>query len=484
MLIRYLSICRLLGMLLMMLSLSQLPPLAVNLLQHEHCASGFIVAFLVMFLVGVALWWTTRHAKLGLRSRDGFLVVTLLWLVLSLFSAIPFVMLNTVPISWVDALFESVSGLTTTGASVLQHLSTFPTSILYYRMQLHFLGGMGIIVLAVAVLPMLGIGGLQLYRAEVVGLADSDKLTPRMTHTAKMLWGVYVGIVGLAVLVYHGLGLSWFEAIDLSFTTVSTGGFSLYDNSFAHYHSVALEYAAIVFMLLGGTNFALHFRFIRQRRWSVYARNDEWRFYLGSFVVATVAVGGVLLLHGIHLHGHAFLDALFTVVSVGTTTGLTVADFSLWPTFVPFFLMFLALLGGCRGSTAGGLKMIRCLIARAQMKREIHRLMHPHAVLPVQIKNVVISEEVLHGVWGFAAAFFGMFVVLFLALLACHLDPLTAFSALAGCFSNMGAGLGQVAHGFTQLSAMEKSILIFAMLAGRLEIFTIIIVFMPSYWRQ
>jgi len=430
------------------------------------------------------LWFFSRRLAPDLKPRDGFLVVSLLWVVLSIFSAIPFIVMLYPKIPVIDALFETVSGLTTTGATAFENLKSIPHAILYYRMQLHLLGGMGIIVLAVAVLPMLGIGGMQLYRAEVAGLSDSDKLTPRLTHTAKMLWGIYFGLAVLAVLAFHFAGLDWFQAVDASFTTVSTGGFSIHESGLAYYNSIAVDIIAIVFMVLGGTNFALHFHFLKQRKLSIYLRDPEFRFYIFIYLAVTVIIALTLSIHDYYHTGRNFLNALFTVVSIGTTTGLTTTNFTIWPNFIPYLLMFVALIGGCAGSTSGGLKMVRCLVLREQSKREMQRLIHPSGVLPVKLGKQVLPDRTLQAVWGFVAAFIALFILMFLVILALGVEVPTAFGALAACFSNTGAGLGRVAEGYAPMSAAVKGVLIFAMIAGRLEIFTIIILFLPSYWKN
>lgn len=481
---RFVAILKTLGILLMIFSLSMLPPIIVGLLYHEGDIYSFVAAFVVTFIVGLILWAVFRKQHHELRTRDGFLVVVVFWLALSAAGAIPLAITLYPKMSFTNAMFESVSGLTTTGATVLTHLGSLPHAILYYRQQLHLLGGMGIIVLAVAVLPMLGVGGMQLYRAEVGGPMKTTKLTPRITQTAKALWIIYFGLALLCVLAYWLAGMSVFDAVGESFSTVATGGFSLHDSSFAYYHSTAIDVIAIIFMLLGATNFSLHFQFLKRRRLSTYFKDPEYRAYL-TIILISAAI--IIVTLGVTYHyeiGNLFLNSVFTVVSLASTTGLTTTNFSLWPLFLPFMLLFIAIIGGCGGSTSGGLKVIRALLLRQQGRCELNRLIHPKAVWVIKLGEQTLSENVLQAVSGFVAFFIILFIFLLLAQLATGLDFMTAFGATASCLSNTGVSIGSVAITYTHIPVVSKWICIFAMLAGRLEIYTIMIILMPSYWRS
>ena len=468
----------------MIFSLSMLPPVAVSLWYHDGSIPSFITGFFITLLTGFGLWFPARHRSYELKTRDGFLVGVLFWTVLSLFGAIPLYIDFFPKLSPTDAVFEAVSGLTTTGASVLSHLKNMPHAILYYRQQLHLLGGMGIIVLAVAILPMLGIGGMQLYRAEIVGPIKTTKLRPRMTQTAKSLWYIYAGLVIMCAFSYWLAGMTPFDAIGESFSTVATGGFSTHDTSFAYYNSPIIDGIAIIFMLLGATNFGLHFQFLKRRNLSLYSKDSELRAYFIILGLVTLIVAITLVIYHDFHRGRTLLNALFTVVSVGTTTGLTVSNFSVWPTFLPYLIMFTALLGGCSGSTSGGIKIMRTLLLRAQGIRELKRLIHPQAVFAIKLGDQVLPENIIQAIWGFVAAFIVLFVIMLLLLLASGLGPKTAFGALASCFSNTGASIGAVSNTFAFIPTFSKWVLIFAMLAGRLEIFTILVLFIPSYWRK
>lgn len=482
---RFAPVLQVLGILIMFFSTSMLPPIGVALYYGDGAHAAFIIGFMVTLLCGFLFWLPFRRSTKELKTRDGFLIVTLFWTVLSLFGAIPFMVSKQPMLSFTNAIFESVSGLTTTGATVITGLDYLPHAILYYRQQLHFLGGMGIVVLAVAVLPMLGIGGMQLYRAETPGPIKDNKLTPRLTGTAKALWLIYVGLIVMCTVAFAFQGMSWFDAICESFSAVSTGGFSNHDASFVFYDNAKIEICAIIFMILGGTNFALHYQFFRYGRLGFYWRDAEFRAYV--MILGAAALLTTLTLTLYHVYPDiktTLLKAFFTVISMGTTTGLMNAEFSNWPTYLPFLVMLMATIGGCAGSTSGGLKVIRILLLRRQSVREIHQLIHPRAVIPVRIGDQVISPEVIQAIWSFLTAFIVLFIAIILLLLAEGNDLATAFGATIAAISNSGAGIGQVSNSFLGLSDLSKWALVFGMLAGRLEIFSILVLFSMAYWRE
>jgi trk system potassium uptake protein len=478
-------VLRIIGIFTMLFSLSMLPPIFVSMYYNDRALGVFLESFGICLASGAFLWAVFYRCKQELKTRDGFLIVTLFWVVLSFFGAIPFMMDLAEPLSFTQAFFVAVSGLTTTGASLMTHLSTLPHSILYYRMQLHFLGGMGIVVLAVAVLPMLGIGGLQLAKAETAGPVKTTKLKPRMTQTAKALWSIYVGLVVLCALSYWAAGMTLFDAIGESYSTIATGGFSIHDNSFAYYHSHLIDMISVVFMILGASNFALHFKFLQTKSFRPYWKDSEFKNYCALILGVTVIVAVTLNLSGMFTHAkNSIVQALFTITSVATTTGFTDVHFNYWPTFLPYLVMLVALIGGCASSTAGGLKVVRLEVIIAQIKRELYLLAHPRAVVPLKLGKKTVSENIVQAVWGFVGVYAAVFIVLLLVLLAMNLDFRTAFGALAACLSNTGAGIGAVTNGFQVLTDPEQWVLIIAMLLGRLEIFTILVLFMPTYWRK
>lgn len=481
---QFTAICRVLGVLILLFSLSMLPPAVVGLIYHDGAIKPFILGAMLTAGAGICLWLPFRHRKHELKTRDGFWVVSLFWFVLSLFAAIPLMLATNLHETLTDAMFETVSGFTTTGATVLIGIDQLPHAILYYRQQLQFLGGMGIIVLAVAILPMLGIGGMQLYKAETPGPVKDNKITPRITETAKTLWYIYVGIVILCTLAYWAAGMNFFDALGHSFATVATGGFSTHDASFGYFHSTLLEVIATFFMLISSLNFSLHFIAVQQGRLDHYWRDAEVKSYLylllGAIVLITVTL---LIYHVYHRPGQAFIQSMFNIVSLSSTTGFVSTNFDVWPTFVPIMLMIIALIGGCAGSTSGGIKMVRILLLYKQGTSELQRLIHPKAVLALKFGDTVVTDGVIQAIWGFIALFMLVFTVLVLVMMATGLDLRTAFSAVAACIANAGPGLGAVTDNFKNVSDVGKWVLIFAMLTGRLEIFTLLVLFSPSFWR-
>ncbi|HFE48777.1 MAG TPA: potassium transporter, partial [Chromatiaceae bacterium] len=383
-----------------------------------------------------------------------------------------------------DAVFESFSGLTTTGATVIVGLDHLPKSILYYRQQLQWLGGMGIIVLAVAILPMLRIGGMQLYRAETPGPIKDTKLTPRITETAKALWLIYLTMTVACTLAYWAAGMSLFDAIGHAFSTIAIGGFSTHDASIGYFDSRLIELICVVFMFAAGINFALHF-FAWRGSLRGYWRDAEFRFYSLILLVTTLLVTLVLLLRGIYASPlEAFTKALFHTVSIGTTAGFATVEHYAWPGFIAILLLFVSFVGGCAGSTGGGIKVIRFLLLIKQGLREITRLVHPSAKIPVRIGDKVISPRVIDAVWGFFALYIASFVVMYLALAFTGLDLMTAFSAVAASMNNLGPGLANVGANYAGINDVAKWILCFAMLLGRLEVYTLLVLLMPAFWRK
>ncbi|MBN4078639.1 potassium transporter, partial [Gammaproteobacteria bacterium AH-315-C21] len=382
------------------------------------------------------------------------------------------------------ALFEAMSGLTTTGATVIVGIDHLPKALLFYRQELQWLGGMGIIVLAVAILPMFGIGGMQLYRAETPGPIKDNKLTPRITETAKALWYIYLGLTVACAVAYWAFGMSVFDAICHSFSTIAIGGFSTHDASIGYFNSFAIEGVAIVFMLLAGINFALHFVAVRSMSVTAYWADAEFRAYISVlFIVAVIACTYLYFNHTFDSAGDVIHHGIFQVVSIGTTAGFTTADYHTWPGFLPALLLLLSFVGGCAGSTGGGMKVIRVLLLIKQGSREILRLIHPNAEIPVKVGGVSLSPRVIGSVWGFFALYVLSFCFMSLLLAATGLDLVSAFSAVAACMNNLGPGLGEVGSNYASVSPVGKGILCFAMLLGRLEIFTLLVLLTPAFWR-
>jgi len=476
---------RILGILLSLFSLTMFPPLAIAIASSDDTTIPFLAAFLLILIIGLAFWYPVRNIKDELRLRDGFVVVALFWVGLGLAGSVPLLLTDTPELSVTDAIFESISGLTTTGATIISGIDHLPKSILFYRQELQWLGGMGIIVLAVAILPMLGIGGMQLYRAETPGPVKDTKLTPRITETAKALWYVYLSITIACALAYWLAGMNVFDAITHSFSTVSIGGFSTHDASMGYFDSGAIEAVAIFFMFFSGINFSLHFMAWRNTSIKPYWQDAELRTYVSILLsVSFACVLYHLIIHDYDNIGKAVEDSLFQTVSIATTTGFTTTEYQSWPGFIPLLLLFSSFIGACAGSTGGGIKVIRILLIFKQGMREIKRLIHPNAIFIIKIGNKPIPERIIEAVWGFFAAYIAIFVVLLLALMATEMDQVTAFSALAACINNLGPGLGAVSQHYGDINDVAKWILCFAMLLGRLEIFTLLVLFTPTFWRR
>jgi trk system potassium uptake protein TrkH len=479
--VHILSIARIVGFFAMLFSVTLVFPILIALWYGEAEVGHFLIPLLGSMAAGLLLWVSGARHRAELGIRDGFLIVALFWTLLSLLGAWPLML--SARLSLVDALFESASGITTTGATVITGLDALPRSVLFYRQQLQWLGGMGLIVLGVAVIPMLGIGGMQLYRAEAPGPLKEEKLTPRLADTARSLWLIYAALTGACALSYWLAGMTPFDALAHSLSTVSTGGFSTHDASLGFFENPAVEGVAIVFMLLAAINFGVHFAAWHHWDPLSYFKDVEARSFLLFVLCVVVLVGLTLRLEGNYAQlPHSLRDATFEVVSVVTSTGFGTVDFTHWPDFLPMLLIYISFVGGCGGSTAGGIKVMRMLLLVQQGIHEVRRLVHPHAVLPVRFGRRTVSDRLMQGVWGFFAAYLTAFGLLVLLMIHAGLDETSAFSAVATCMNNLGPGLGEVAYNFTSVSEFGKLVAVIAMLMGRLEIFTILVLLSPSFW--
>ena len=483
---RYAAVQRVTGILLMLFSLTMLPPMLVDWIYEGSVLGPLLMGLWITLSTGAAIWWSVRHVKTELKTRDGFLITVLFWTVLSLFGAIPLYASDTAWHSYTDALFEAVSGLTTTGATtVASGLDTLPHALLYYRSQLHWFGGMGIIVLAVAVLPLLGVGGMQLYRAETPGPMKDAKLTPRITGTARALWLVYVLLTTFCALIYWWLGMSLFDAICHAMSTLSTGGFSTHDASIGYFNSPGIEMAAMLFMALGATNFALHFIAWQERSINIYLRDSEFLAF-----VLIVAVMGALVCVPLYTNSiypdlsTSIRRGMFQLVSYGAAAGFRTADPSVWPSYVPLLLVMATFMVSCSGGTGGGVKVVRLILFLKQAMREMKRLVHPSAEVTIKLDGKTVSNDVVYAVGGFFSVYIGFTVLLSLFMMMTGLDPITAFSAVAACINNAGPGLNSVHANVAGVTEAGKWVLMFSMLLGRLEIFTLLIVFTPTFWRR
>ena len=465
----------------MVFSATMAPPILLSWWYGDGEIRHFVDTLLLTLGIGGMLWFPVRRARADLRVRDGFVVVALFWVILGGLSSVPLHL--SAHLDFTDAVFESFSGFTTTGATVIAHLEGLPPSILYYRQQLQWLGGMGIVLLAVAILPMLGIGGMQLYRAETPGPMKDDKLTPRIRHTARTLWVLYLVLTAACALAYGLAGMGPFDAVVHSFSTVSTGGFSPYDSSMAHFASPAIEWVAVVFMALGGMNFAVHFLIVQRRTLVPMWQDHEARTYLILLALVSLAVAAGLWAYGLYDIGDSLRMATFQVVSLMTSTGFTSTFFAGWPNILPLVLLLITFIGGCAGSTAGGIKVVRIRLLYGQLGREFRQIMHPHGLVPLKLGGRIFPSRVVQAVWGFFATYLIVFILLILGMMATGVDQVTAFSTVATCINNAGPALGAAAENFAGLNAGAKWLLCVAMLLGRLEIFTLLVLVSPSYWR-
>ena len=473
------------GVLMILFSATMLPPMAVAWWYDGYdVIVPFAEALGTMLGLGLLCWLPVCRFKVDLRNRDGFVVVVAFWFLLSLIGALPFMLSKNPHMPLVDAVFETVSGLTTTGATVLSGLDAMPKAIVYYRAQLNFLGGMGIIVLAVALLPMLGIGGMQLYKAETPGPMKDEKLTPRITETAKNLWYIYVGLNVACTLSFWAAGMSFFDALCHSFATLALGGFSTHDASIGYFNSPAIELVAGFYSLVSAVNFALFFVAWRSRNLKGIFQDAEFRFCMAVFggIIATACI--YLYLSGKFPLWESFYHGFFQTASVITDNGLgTIGYPADWPIFVPLLLLLGSFFGGCVGSTCGGIKAIRFLLLYKQSVREARLLIRPSAQIAVKLGNHPIPDRVMQAVWGFYYLYIFSYCFFSLALAATGVDLVTAFGTTAACLNNMGIGLGETAVGFNPLNDIGTWLMVLAMLVGRLEVFPLLLLFLPDFWK-
>lgn len=482
---QYRTIIRILGLLVALFSVTMILPALISLYYKDGSGLPFFLAFILCLTTGLLFWYPNRRYRKDLRAKEGFLIVVLFWTVLASFGALPFLLLEQPEMSVPDAFFESFSGLTTTGATVIQGVDYLPKAVQFYRQQLQWLGGMGIIVLAVAILPILGVGGMQLYRAETPGPVKDSKMTPRIADTAKHLWYIYLSLTMACWFAYWLAGMNWFDALCHSFSTVAIGGFSNYDASLGHFGSPAINLVCVVFLWIAALNFALHYAAASGRSLKGYFYDPELRaFFLIQFALVAVCFLVLMQFSWFDSASVAFDQALIQAVSISTTAGFATTDFAHWPAFLPIMLIFSSFIGGCAGSTGGGLKVVRVLLLYLQGKREVDRLIHPKAVYTVKLGDRALPDRVVEAVWGFFSAYAMIFVIIMVCLIATGMDDVTAFTATAATLNNLGPGLGTVAQTYADVTDPGKWLLILAMLFGRLEVFSLLVLFSPTFWRS
>ena len=483
---RSLTVIHALGMMLVMFSVTYILPIGTSLIYQDGTLIDFALAMVMTFAVGCLMWMLTRHNKGELSIRHGYLLVVMMWTAIPAFATLPLLLLIN-GLSFTDAYFETMSGLTTTGATVLTRLDALPPAINLWRHELIWLGGMGIIVLAVAILPLLGVGGRQLYKAETPGPMKNSTLTPRITETARNLWLVYFFITLACILSLNVAGMSWLDAICHAFSTMGLGGFSTHDANIGYFNSAVIELVLIVFMLLAVMNFATHFLAWREKSLKLYLRDTEALSTIILILVSCLVIGTFLWWQGTYpSFWTALRHASFNVVSIATDCGFVSVDFNHWPMFAPLWMLFLSCISASSGSTGGGIRMIRTLILIKQTGREFLKLLHPVAVNPLKIGGRVVPDNIVFSVLSFIFLYFMSVVVLTFALVISGLDFVSAFSGIIACINNAGPGLGVLgpASNYGILNDFQTWVCTLAMLIGRLEIVTVLIIFTPHFWRR
>ncbi|QIQ20793.1 TrkH family potassium uptake protein [Zophobihabitans entericus] len=478
------SIIRIVGLLITLLSFFMLLPGIVALIYRDGGGAIFIQSFVAALILGCVLWIPNHNYRSELNTREGFLIVVLFWVVLGTIGAFPFLFDSHINLDITNAFFESFSGLTTTGATTISGLDKLPKALLFYRQLLQWLGGMGIIVLAVAILPLLGVGGMQLYRAEIPGPQKDSKMRPRIAQTAKTLWFIYMLITVVCACSLWFAGMDWFDAISHSFSTIAMGGFSTHDAGLAHFNNPIINYIITFFLILAGCNFGLHFVAFKTFNPATYWRDQEFRTFI--FILLALVIISTIVIYWTKA-GHveiSFDQLVLQVVATATTTGYSVDDINKWPAFLPILLVCASFIGSCAGSTGGGLKVVRVLLLYLQGVRELKRLVHPNAIYSLKLGNKVLPERIIESVWGFLVAYMFVFLVSFFIIIASGIDASDAFYIVATSLNNLGLGLGSIGDSFAGVNDITKWVMIIDMLFGRLEIFTLLVLFTPTFWRS
>jgi len=475
---------KIIGFLLILNGFAMLTALPFSLYYHSNDISAILISGIGTALFGSLLWFLIKtDPDEDISKRDGYLIVTLGWIASSVVGTFPYLIHGAIP-SFTDAFFETMSGFTTTGASILKDIEAVPPGLLYWRSMTHWLGGMGIIVLSLAILPILGIGGMQLFQAEVAG-PSKDKIHPRVTETAKRLWGIYLvlTIAEIVLLLFGKMNL--LDAICHSFGTLATGGFSTKNLSVAYYNSSYIEYVIIIFMFISGTNFSLHYLALKGKPLN-YFKDDEFRFYLIFVILIVTSVALYLIIHNSQSTESAFRDSAFSIISILSSTGFVTVNYESWAKFFPEIFLILLLIGACAGSTSGGVKIVRYELLIKNSLNELKKLIHPKAVIPVRHNGKAVSNEILSKIAAFVMLYMIIFLVASVVLSIVGLDLSSSMGAVAACLANIGPGLGTTgpSTNYSNVPVLGKWVLSIVMLLGRLELFTIIVLFSPSFWKK
>ena len=477
-------ILKIIGFLLILNGLAMLTALPFSFYYQSNDIFAILVSGLGTALFGSLLWFFIKtNPDEDISKRDGYLIVTLGWIASSLVGTLPYMIHGSIP-SFTDAFFETMSGFTTTGASILKDIEAVPPGLLYWRSMTHWLGGMGIIVLSLAILPILGIGGMQLFQAEVAG-PSKDKIHPRVTETAKRLWGIYLVLTVAEVILLLFGDMNLLDAICHSFGTLATGGFSTKNLSIAYYNSPYIEYVIIIFMFLSGTNFTLHYFALKGKPLN-YFKDDEFRFYFIFVLLIVTTAALYLIIHNAQATESAFRDSAFSIISILSSTGFVTVNYEAWATFFPEIFLILLLMGACAGSTSGGVKIIRYELLIKNSLNELKKLVHPNAVIPARHNGKAVSNEIISKIAAFVMLYLIIFIMASVVLSIIGLDLSSSMGAVAACLANIGPGLGSTgpSTNYSEVPSLGKWVLSIAMLLGRLELFTIIILFSPSFWKK
>lgn len=478
-------VLRIVGMLLVISSLIMVPPIFIGMIYQDGDIQPFIMGSLVLLALGSLLLLIFRNAKSDLKLRTGFIVVGLSWAIIGVSSSIPFYYAESMNLSLVDSVFEAISALTTTGATIITRLDDLPHSILFYRQLLQWLGGMGIIVLAIAILPMLRIGGMQMFKAETPGPMKDQKLTPRITETAKTLWYLYLGITSVCALAYYMAGMNLFDAVGHAFATLATGGMSTHDASIGYFNNSLIELISIIFMLIAGVNFASHFVAWRSASMKIYLKDVEIKLYFSIIIAAFFITSIILIINNTYPSLYeAIRHAAFQVVAMVTNTGFATENISTLPWMLPLFLVILGTIGACAGSTSGGIKLVRLILLYKLSMRELYRLIHPHGKFIIKLNGKTVNYRVLDSVSAFILQFMFLLAVFTLILMTMGENILTSASTALSALANLGPALGDASSNYASLNDGSKWVLSLVMIFGRLEIFTIFILFIPAYWEN
>jgi trk system potassium uptake protein TrkH len=473
------SIVNLFSILILFFSISYIFPIIISLIYKDGAINLFLSTLSIVSLIGIIGVFLTRGEDNNLSHKDGFVIIVLFWIVLSFAGSVPFYLSG---MTFIDSIFESTSGITTTGATVISNIDALPESLLFYRQLLQWMGGMGLIVLAIAVMPLLGIGGGQIYKTEVPGAMGEQRLTPRIKETAQALWLIYLGLTIACAVLYYFNGMSVFDSISHSMSTVAIGGFSTHNESIGFFDSISIELICMVFMLLSSISFALHYFAIYKSKPLKYFYDPELRFF--ASILLLIFIIALIISFFSDMSGANIRQIAFHSVSMITTTGFSISDTSSWPFSISFLLLVGAFVGACSGSVGGGVKSWRVLIMINHAYKNIMTIIHPNSVISLKIGTKNVDDQVATSVWGFFSIYIISFVILLLGILISGLDFESAFSAVGACLNNLGPGLGAVSENYSQITSFSKGILAFAMLLGRLEIFTLLVLLTPMFWEK